>query len=89
MTILKLVWRSDAPWCAHFPTDICSVIKEGEITVEKCAHQGALAHRERHTLSLGRNKHGHNNSAPLFYLLALRFGVEEHGYCPPGDSVQL
>ena len=40
MTILKLAWRSqraDASQCAHFPTDICSVIQEGgEITVEKC-----------------------------------------------------
>jgi len=32
------------------------VIQEGEITVEKCAHRGAL--------SLGLKKHGHNNSAP-------------------------
>ena len=61
MTILKLVWSSrrvDAPGCAHFPTDICSLIQEGVITVEKCAS----AHRERHTLSLGRNKHGHNST---------------------------
>jgi len=68
VTILKLVWRSrrsDVPRCAHFPTDICSLIKEGEITLEKCTHRGASAHRERHTLSLGRNKHGHNNSAPV------------------------
>ena len=48
----------------HFPTDICSVIQEGEITDEKCVHQGTSMRRERHTLSLGRNKHGHNNSAP-------------------------
>ena len=44
VTILKLVWRSrraDTPQCAHFPTDICSVIQEGEITEEKCAHRGA------------------------------------------------
>ena len=25
--------------CPHFPTDICSMIQEGEVTVEKCAHQ--------------------------------------------------
>ena len=39
VTILKLVGCSrgaDAPRCAHFPSDICSVIQEGEITVEKC-----------------------------------------------------
>ena len=67
VTILKLVWRSqraDPPRCApHFPTDICSVIQEGEIFVEKCVHRGASACQEHHTLSLGRNKHGHNNSA--------------------------
>ena len=40
------------------------MIQEGEITVEKCAHRGTPAHRERHTLSLGQKKHGHNNSAP-------------------------
>ena len=54
--ILKLVWRSgrpDAPQCVHFPTDICSVIQEGEIKVEKCVHRGTSARRERHTLSLG------------------------------------
>ena len=68
VTILKLGWRSrraNVPRCVHFPTDICSVIQEGEIAVEKCAHRGTLARREHHTLSLGRNKHGHNNSAPL------------------------
>jgi len=43
-----------------------SVIQEGEITVEECAHRGPSARRERHTLSLGRNKHGHNNSAPKY-----------------------
>ena len=32
----------------------------------KVAHRGASARRERHTLSLGRNKHGHNNSAPIY-----------------------
>jgi len=32
------------------------MIQEGEITVEKCAHRGASVRRERHTLSLGRNK---------------------------------
>ena len=61
VTILKLVWCSrhaDVPQCAHFPTDICSVIQEGEITEEKCMHRGASANQERHTLS--RNKHGHN-----------------------------
>ena len=66
VTILKLVWgswRADAPRCTHFPSDICSVIQEGEITVEKCTHRGASVRRERHTLSLGQNKHGHNNSA--------------------------
>ena len=33
VTILKLVWPSqcaDMPRCMHFPTDICSVIQEGE-----------------------------------------------------------
>ena len=68
MTILKLVWRSrhvDAPRCAHFPTDICSLIQEGVITVEKWEHRGASVHMVHHTLSLGRNKHGHNNSAPF------------------------
>jgi len=67
VTILKLVRRSrraDAPRCAHFPIDICSVIQEGK--VEKCMHRGASARRERHMLSLGRNKHGHNNSAPYW-----------------------
>ena len=68
VTFLNLVWRSrraNAPQCVHFPTDIRSVIQEGEITVEKCTQWGASAPRERHTLSLGQNKHGHNNSAPL------------------------
>ena len=67
MTNLKLAWRSrhaDAPRCMHFPTDICYVFQEGEITVEKCAHRGASARQERHMLSLGRNKHVHNYSAP-------------------------
>ena len=41
-----------------FSTDTCCVIQEGVITVEKCAHWGPSAHRERHTLSLGQNKHG-------------------------------
>ena len=61
VTILNIVWRSrldDAPRCAHFSTDICCVIQEGVITVEKCAHQGTSAHWVRHTLSLGQNKHG-------------------------------
>jgi len=42
VTIFKLVWRScraDAPRGAHFPTGICSVIQEVEITVEKCANE--------------------------------------------------
>jgi len=58
VTILNVVWcsqRTDAPWCAHFSTDICCVIQEGVITVEKCAHRGASALREHHTLSLGQN----------------------------------
>ena len=41
VTILNIVCRCQrayTPWCAHFPTDICSVIQEGVITVEKCAH---------------------------------------------------
>ena len=63
------VWN--LPQCAHFPTDICSVIQEGEITVEKCAHRSASARRELHTLSHGRNKHGHNNSAPFIHLSAI------------------
>ena len=39
VTNLKLVWRSrhaDAPRCTHFPTDICSVIQEGEISATRC-----------------------------------------------------
>ena len=32
--------------------------------VEKCAHRGKSARREHHTLSLGWNKHGHENSEP-------------------------
>ena len=42
MTILKSVWRSPragAPWCAHFPADICSVIEDSVMIVEKCAHR--------------------------------------------------
>ena len=76
VTILRLVLRSqcaDLPRCAHFPTDICSVIQEGEITVEKCGHWGASARREFHTLSLGRNKHVHNNSAPSIPLVFFLF----------------
>ena len=68
VTSLKIVWRSrgaGAPRCAHFPTDICSVIQEGVLTVEKCAHRGKSVGREPHTMSLGQNKHGHNNSAPV------------------------
>ena len=38
VTILNIVWRLDAPRCAHFSTDICCVLQEGVITVEKCAH---------------------------------------------------
>ena len=71
VTILKLVWCSrcaGAPRCAPFPTDICSVIPEGVLTVEKCAHRSASARREPHTLSLGQNKHGHNNSAPYVHV---------------------
>ena len=52
VTILELVWRSrcaNPPRCANFSTDICSVIQEGEITVEKCAHRGASAGREHIT----------------------------------------
>ena len=74
MTILKLDWgsqRVDVPGCVHFPTDICSVLQEGEITVEKCAHRGTSACREHHRLSFGQNKHGHNNSAPPKTLLIL------------------
>ena len=49
VTILKLVWRSrhvDEPRSAHFPIDICSVIQEGEITVEMCALRGASVCRD-------------------------------------------
>ena len=38
MTILNFVWRSrraDEPRCAYFSIDICCVIQEGVITVEK------------------------------------------------------
>ena len=38
--------------------------KKVRLTVAKCTHRCAAAPREWHTLSLGRNKHGHNNSAP-------------------------
>ena len=83
VTILKLVGAPDALMRLgehmHFPTDICSVIQEGEITVGKCAHQGASARQERHTLSLGRNKHGHNDSAPIRY----KFVAEE---TPGGEA---
>ena len=69
VTILKLVGAPDALTRLgehmHFPTDICSVIQEGEKTVEKCAHRAMSARRQRHMFSLGRNKHGHNDSAPL------------------------
>ncbi len=57
---------ADAPWCAHFSSAICCVNQEGVISLEKCAHRGASARRECHTLSLGWNKHGHNNSAPNY-----------------------
>ena len=63
-------------------TDICSVIQEGEITVENCAHRGAAICRERHTLSLGRNKHGHNNSAPLNQVSAPDFNSQLHQDSP-------
>ena len=45
VTILNFVRRSrraEAPRCAQFSIDICCVIQEGVITVEKCAHRGAL-----------------------------------------------
>ena len=54
---LLMRWRAEVPQCAHFPTDICSVIQECEIMWDTSARW------ERHTLSLERNKHGHNNSA--------------------------
>ena len=47
VTILNIAWRSqraDAPRCAHFSIDICCVIQEGVITVEKCVHIGASAY---------------------------------------------
>jgi len=79
VTILKLVGhsrRADAPRCgAHITTDIGSVIPEGEITVEKCAHRVASPRREPHMLSLGRNKHGHNNSAPKRGIIQKLFPV--------------
>ena len=59
--MLNIVWCSRGtvgPRCAHFSTDICCVIQEGLITVEKCAHRGASARQECHMLSLGQNKHG-------------------------------
>ena len=76
---------ADVPRYTHFPTDICSVIQEGEITVEKCAHHGASASRERHTLSLGQNKHGHNNSAPeeSCKILVVRDLPEQTNLCHP------
>ena len=60
-TILIIIWGSqcaDAPWCSHFSTNICCVIQEGVKSIEKCMHRGASARLERHTLSLGQNKHG-------------------------------
>jgi len=54
------------------------VIQEGEITVEKYAHRGASARRERHTLSLGQNKHGQNNSAPLVLVLEMLLRIFNH-----------
>ena len=35
---LVLPTRANAPRCEHFSTDICCVIQEGVITVEKCMH---------------------------------------------------
>ena len=86
VTIWKLVWRSrraDAPRCALFPTDICSVIQEGEITVEKCPHRGASARWEHHTLSHGQNKHGHNNSAPSYRYMSMYIHMVSRGRTRP------
>ena len=51
---------------------ICCLIQKGVEWIEKCVHRGASARWERHTLSLGRNKHEHNNSAPSH-------GIEQGG----------
>ena len=46
------MWRSghaDAPQCAHFSTVISPSWITEQISVEKCAHRGASARRERQT----------------------------------------
>ena len=42
-------WRASYLLC-----DICCVIQEGEITVEKCTHRGASARRERNSFCLDK-----------------------------------
>ena len=87
VTILNIVWRSrhaDVFQCAHFSTDICSVIQEGVKSIEKCAHRGTSARQERQMLSLGQNKHGQNITTPVLASgqdsLQYEDGLEEHTY---------
>ena len=42
-------------------------------------HPGASVRRERHTLSLGWNKHGHNNSAPFSFFIRKMFFQKRPG----------
>ena len=46
------VWRADTPRCAHFSTVISPSWSTEQISVGKCAHQGASALREHHTSML-------------------------------------
>jgi len=60
VTVLTVVWRSrraDAPRCAHFPSDICSVIQEGACDNSRKARASRrVSASGAHALSLGRNK---------------------------------
>jgi len=47
------VWRSrraDAPGCPHFSIDFTPSWITQQISVEKCTHRGASAHREHQTM---------------------------------------
>ncbi len=47
-----------------------------------CVHRGASVRPERHTLSFGQNKHGHNNSA-LYVTLPFEFkGTVSRDFLP-------
>ena len=70
VTILNIVWRSrraEAPRCAQFSTDRYLLCDPRRCDNSRKVHPncGAFAHWERHTLSLGRNKHGWNITTPL------------------------